>query len=178
MSTQEVLQVIEHQACLITLIHLGKVAKAATFVETEGRGVGINGQNLAAETGIADKKHFDVVHDILPDTLMGIMDINCQTSNLHGRIVVSLLGERDTAVNVVPCLLAILVKLDVITEQAIVCNNSICPRIQQQISNGQEFPLIILGLGQEKVIQVLVTTTEGINVVCWFQLLEHKVVLS
>ena len=83
-----------------------------------------------------------------------------ETANLNGRIMVALLYEGNLPVDAVARLLVVLLKLDGIVEQGEISHDLAGLGVLQEIGDGQQLLLIVLGLLHKKFVQVAVFALE------------------
>ena len=170
----EVPQVVVHQSSIIVRICFRKVTETTPFVKAHGISVGIDSKDAATETWLAGKSELDVVKNQLANTLTGVSFINGQTTNFHGRIMRALLSMRYLSVYAVTCFLAVGRKLDLVTEQTIIGHNITVIGIYDQIGGSEQLFLIVNGLINQEVVQIVIVTFERLQNVCGFQLAESK----
>ena len=156
----EVPQVVVHQARVFTCVSFCKEAESTSFVENDSICIGIYSKHPAPGRKTLGQCGHNQLDDELPYAFMSIALVNGQTAYLHGRVMGTLFGMWNVPVDTITGFFVFCSETHLIVKQAIISNNVICVRVKYKICHSQKFLLIVLGFGQQKVVQVLISTLE------------------
>ena len=120
----------------------------------------IYGKETAASAIAESKECLNILQNLFAYALVRIVLAHGETANLNGRIMVALLYEGNLPVDAVARLLVVLLKLDGIVEQGEISHDLAGLGVLQEIGDGQQLLLIVLGLLHKKFVQVAVFALE------------------
>ena len=102
--------------------------------------------------------------------LIGILPRYSQTSNFDCRISMVSFIVRYLPINFVPLRFFVRVKFNLVIQQTIICNGSICLVIFKQICHGKHGIKVILGVIKKKAVQIGISTIKRLYLCVGFNL--------
>lgn len=166
----EILQIKVHQSGVFMSVFFRKKAEIILLIETCSCGKRIDCNKPTPCTIAMSEDNLHVIYDVSSDALPCVCLAHCQTSNLHSGIMVTLLTERNLAINAITHALFCFVQSDNVVKQTeIRCNVTIL-LVNNKISTGQKFYLVAFRLVNQKFVQVSLGTLERIKIGIWSQI--------
>ncbi len=165
----ECFQIEVHQSRLFSGIFVCEKPETTLLVELNGMGVCIQGNKSTSRTVAMRELIFNAFQNGLTNTLMCIGLGNSQTSYLNGRIIGTLLGERNLSIDTIADGLVVFRETDLVIEQAKVGNDVICFCINHQVCDCQQLLSVVFCIVQKKIVQVIINALERPQLCVSFQ---------